>query len=854
MATTIKKRKTLRQGGQVLRKGISSHGSFGEGYWDSLKWKAVDVSGENLGDFGDSVFLGLEELDASAFLPSTTSNEETSSGKKKKDKTKKRKHEEEGEGKDEGEDNKIGDGEVPEDIEPSIPQKKSSKKKKKTVSAQQQEAPTNTNTMEMDTETERSQTFKNDVDTSSIIAEAVKESSVWGSQLSLSTCMVNTLLAQDFAEPTPIQQAAIQITRRGLLDIVGVAETGSGKTLAFTLPIIESILLNWSDLEQSNTPFALVITPTRELALQISNIFKDVSSAVMAHIFKNVDMKKTKIPKIHVTSIIGGFSDLKQRRLLSESNKLHVIIATPGRLLELMNDISVSKLQDLSGLRYLVVDEADRIMEDGHFAEVRKIMEVIRDHESIAAKGQDVRTVLDQRQRGDDVKYYSDEEQEDGEESNRKVGEVNLEEYTLPPEMLEGEMPSGTSSHEKPAQQNSDAVVRPITRQTLLFSATAIERAGKTIKNKKQQAVKLHGTVRGLVSGYALNQPIKELLSAVGTQKIIEVVDATHFTSPASQEGSNSLEVVKGQAKKSKESEEDDKDEIEMNIALPSTLKQLEIHCTNEDKDVFTYYYLYKNLGRSLIFVNSIKCAKRLLNILTVLGLSCHALHADMEQKQRVSTLESYSKKINSCLIATDVAARGLDIKNINHVLHYDIARTPQLYVHRSGRTARANAKGTSISIVTPEDNQAHIAICTSLIASSRTGKKIPSFPKLEVDLSLVGRIRDRVKLAKKIFNLSHKLNQQTKETNWIKFQAKQSELDLDEELLHETGHSADQREQQNKQKAELRNLRQELKVLLTQPIELDTVFTASGSRAGLGSMQSVQDWKKRGSFFVYAK
>lgn len=53
MTTTNKKRKTLRQGGPVLRKGISSYGSFGEGYWDSLKWKAVDVSGENLGDFGD---------------------------------------------------------------------------------------------------------------------------------------------------------------------------------------------------------------------------------------------------------------------------------------------------------------------------------------------------------------------------------------------------------------------------------------------------------------------------------------------------------------------------------------------------------------------------------------------------------------------------------------------------------------------------------------------------------------------------------------------------------------------------------------------------------------------------------
>lgn len=62
-----------------------------------------------------------------------------------------------------------------------------------------------------------------------------------------------------------------------------------------------------------------------------------------------------------------------------------------------------------------------------------------------------------------------------------------------------------------------------------------------------------------------------------------------------------------------------------------------------------------------------------------MLGLSSHALHADLEQKQRVETLEAFGKKINAVLIATDVAARGLDIKNINHVLHYDIARTPQV-------------------------------------------------------------------------------------------------------------------------------------------------------------------------------
>lgn len=182
------------------------------------------------------MFLGLEELDASAFLPSKTSNEEEEANtgkKKKKDKTKKRKLEEEEEGKEEDNDSKINVGEVSEDAveSSSVSQKKSSKKKKKKTVSAEQVAAANTDTVKMDTETERHQLSKNDIDTASIITEAVKENSVWGSQLSLSTCIVNTLLAQDFAEPTPIQQAAIQITRKGLLDIVGVAETGSGKTL-----------------------------------------------------------------------------------------------------------------------------------------------------------------------------------------------------------------------------------------------------------------------------------------------------------------------------------------------------------------------------------------------------------------------------------------------------------------------------------------------------------------------------------------------------------------------------------------------------------------------------------------------
>lgn len=246
-----------------------------------------------------------------------------------------------------------------------------------------------------------------------------------------------------------------------------------------------------------------------------------------------------------------------------------------------------------------------------------------------------------------------------------------------------------------------------------------------------------------------------------------------------------------------------------------------------------------------------------------MLNLNCHVLHADLDQKQRISTLEAYSTKINSVLIATDVAARGLDIKNINHVLHYDIARTPQLYVHRSGRSARANTVGCSVSIITPEDVAAHNAICTALIASTATNKKVPCFPKLTVDLQVIARIRDRVQIAKKIFTLSHKLSQANRESNWLQLQSQQTELDLDEELLHESGHHSEEHKQaEREQKATLRGWRQDLKLLLGQSLELDHSQTrpaAAGKKKSKSGKKNAPptavDWKHRkAGFFVYAK
>ncbi len=118
--------------------------------------------------------------------------------------------------------------------------------------------------------------------------------------------------------------------------------------------------MHWSEFANVHTPYALIIAPTRELAMQITTVLKDVCADFKKHY------------RIEVVTIVGGMSEQKQRRQLAGNNKpLHIVVATPGRLCEIFADETVVAFQDMSGLKYLVVDEADRIMEDGHFAEVR---------------------------------------------------------------------------------------------------------------------------------------------------------------------------------------------------------------------------------------------------------------------------------------------------------------------------------------------------------------------------------------------------------------------------------------------------------------------------------------------------
>jgi ATP-dependent RNA helicase RhlE len=111
--------------------------------------------------------------------------------------------------------------------------------------------------------------------------------------------------------------------------------------------------------------------------------------------------------------------------------------------------------------------------------------------------------------------------------------------------------------------------------------------------------------------------------------------------------------------------------------------------------------------GPTLIFVRTKHGADRLARQLQALGVRVAALHGDRSQEQRMAAVEGFRSGRHRVLVATDIAARGLDIEGITHVVNYEVPSTPEAYVHRVGRTGRDLATGTALTLVSPEEQRA---------------------------------------------------------------------------------------------------------------------------------------------------
>ncbi|KAL2870307.1 ATP-dependent RNA helicase MAK5 [Aspergillus lucknowensis] len=535
--------------------------------------------------------------------------------------------------------------------------------------------------------------------------------------LSLSAEVLTSLSKMKFGTPTAVQKTCIPPILDGH-DVIGKASTGSGKTLAFGVPILEHYLERTRNggtagLEkEEKIPVALILSPTRELAHQLQkHIYNLVSNAPGVN--------------ARVALLTGGLSVQKQQRLLAGAD---IVIGTPGRVWEVLSS-GQGLIRKMQGIKFLVVDEADRLLSEGHFKEVEDIL-----------------------------------------------GALDRAEYE--------DMPKEAKSPSEDEDAHSG-----LRRQTLVFSATfhrdlQQKLAGKSkwtggdLMNKKE----------------SMEYLLQKLNFSEEKPKFIDV-------NPVQQ--------------------------------MADGLKEGIVECAAMEKDLYLYtLLLYHPAHRTLVFMNSISAVRRITQLLQNLQLPALALHSSMAQKARLRSVERFSSPSSdpgTVLVATDVAARGLDIRGIDFVIHYHAPRTADTYVHRSGRTARAGASGKSVIICAPEEMVGVVRLAAKVHANMSNGKRLP-LESLELDRRIVSRIRQRVVLAASITDANIAKEKMSTEDNWLRNAAEDLGVDYDSEEFDQAqgrgrgrgrGRQERERKASSVSKAELAGIRAELKQLLGQRVNI---------------------------------
>jgi ATP-dependent RNA helicase RhlE len=356
--------------------------------------------------------------------------------------------------------------------------------------------------------------------------------------------IAKALQEEGYNTPTPIQAKAIPIILEQR-DLLGCAQTGTGKTAAFAIPMLQLLHSNPVGKFERSRIRALILTPTRELAIQIGESF----TAYGRH------------TNVKHTVIFGGVGQKPQTDALQRG--VDVLIATPGRLLDLINQGFIK----LNQLEFFVLDEADRMLDMGFVHDVKKVIKLL-----------------------------------------------------------------------------------PAKRQSLFFSATM-----------PPAIVTLANTI--------LRDPAK--------------VEVTPVSSTA------------------------------------DTIRQSVFFVDKSDKNSLLLHILQdSSIATALVFTRTKHGADKVVKVLRKAGVTSEAIHGNKSQNARQNALKNFKSQTTRVLVATDIAARGIDVDDLTHVINYEIPNIPETYVHRIGRTGRAGAKGTAFSFC-DRDEKAFLKDIHKLIAKN---------------------------------------------------------------------------------------------------------------------------------------
>jgi ATP-dependent RNA helicase DDX24/MAK5 len=624
-----------------------------------------------------------------------------------------------------------------------------------------------------------------------------------------------------YTSPTPIQSKSIPEALRNYKDVVGAAETGSGKTLAYILPILHRLLerrgrlftyyenKTKDDDQESllstvhkksfwrHLP-ALVLVPTRELAMQVQAHF-----VAMA---QNTDLR--------IIALVGGLAPQKQERLLRD--RPDVVVATPGRLWDIMSTSQNPFLDRLDLLQFLVLDEADRLVEKGYFKELNSILFRIHEAATTPGKGEDEQPVLD-------------------ETAERIIKEIEQRQATSAlkhDDIIDGEgmdiidvnalgLGFGESS-KKTAPYKYNLVDTPIhfRRQTFLFSATlglasasATRDAAVAFAQAQAQAATTSSENAGGDEKLKMNKkafrralnkakgltPVEALMARVGLLGKHELIlvekkpnnDPTiHLKSskPARDENDSGDYLTTKQGKSSPLPIPEEAKGL--CAGLPSTLSVARITCATDEKEIALYAFISRFPGRTLVFVNSVTSVRAVASLLDTLCVPVYTLHAHMQQRQRLQHLEKFRADPNGVLVATDVAARGLDVPAVDFVVQHSLPLNAESFIHRCGRTARGKTSGLALALVGPLDHKAYNKIMNTL----GIPQGLPEFPNLLRDATTAGaglterQVISRVSLARKITAEQQILDRESQQQQWLVNAAGAAGVDVDDEIAASVG------------------------------------------------------------------
>lgn len=342
--------------------------------------------------------------------------------------------------------------------------------------------------------------------------------------------ILRAIREEGYTTPTPIQAQAIPILLEGK-DLLGCAQTGTGKTAAFAIPILQLLSNTPKQQQRPKQIHSLILTPTRELALQIKESFQSYGRHTQV---------KTEV-------IFGGVNQNPQVAALRRG--VDVLIATPGRLLDLMQQGEVF----LDTISCFVLDEADRMLDMGFVKDVQRILKKL-----------------------------------------------------------------------------------PHNRQSLFFSATMpmeIQSLAATIlKNPVSVTITPEATTAELIQQYVYhvdkNQKFDLLLDLLQDPKITSAI----------------------------------------------------------------------------VFTRTKHGADKVVKLLSRHRIRAEAIHGNKSQNHRQRALANFKTEYTRILVATDIAARGIDIDALQYVINFEIPNIPETYIHRIGRTGRAGASGTAYTFCDIEE------------------------------------------------------------------------------------------------------------------------------------------------------